>query len=494
MGGSVTPEYSVSLLDPFETGILAADETFFKDVSQFSALEQTAGDLSHTLAAGFLSSVLTELDEMVCRSYARRKDYTIQRHDCRSLISSVGDVTFQSTLFRKQDSGEYIYLTERLLHLPRNEHFTTVAEASVLAQSTVHSYQDAADRLAIGTQKVSRTAVMHKVHAIDAALHQDEEPEEEDKRQCPYLYIEADEDHIHRQEGGRDSTQRGSGNNCFTGKLIYLFEGKEEECSGRRRLIHPFYFGGLYPGSDNGTLWSEVEKYIEAHYDLDCLKHVYINGDGGSWIKAGKDYVYHALLAADKFHLMKYINSACRRAGDDADRYKGEFYKAIWKKRPEKVKNLLNKLERKYGQAKPVDDARTYFDNNWEAIQRAFHDKHALGCSAEGHVSSVLSDRMSSRPMGWSATGSDHMCKLRCYVRNYGRDKIIDLVRWRREKAFETQLLPTGTDGFVEEIPEKHFTKQQREVAAYEERIQATLDPYWTARKALAIREQIGNI
>lgn len=38
---------------------------------------------------------------------------------------------------------------------------------------------------------------------------------------------------------------------------------------------------------------------------------------------------------------------------------------------------------------------------------------------AEGHVSHVLSDRLSSCPMGWSQTGADRMSKLRCYERNH---------------------------------------------------------------------------
>lgn len=67
-------------------------------------------------------------------------------------------------------------------------------------------------------------------------------------------------------------------------------------------------------------------------------------------------------------------------------------------------------------------------------IKRAFHDKHVLGSSAEGYVSDVYSERMSSRAMGWSETGSDRMCKLRCFIRNYGGEKVIDLVNYRREQ------------------------------------------------------------
>ena len=94
-----------------------------------------------------------------------------------------------------------------------------------------------------------------------------------------------------------------------------------------------------------------------------------------------------------------------------------------------------------------------------------------LGCSAEGHVSSVFSERMSSRPMGWSETGSDRMCRLRCFIRNYGREKVIDLVSQR-----------------------KRYTEKQREVQRYAEALHGTLSGISTVRKNLAIREQIGNI
>lgn len=39
--------------------------------------------------------------------------------------------------------------------------------------------------------------------------------------------------------------------------------------------------------------------------------------------------------------------------------------------------------------------------------------KELHGCSAEGHISHIYSDRMSSRPMGWSTTNIDNMSKLR---------------------------------------------------------------------------------
>ena len=100
---------------------------------------------------------------------------------------------------------------------------------------------------------------------------------------------------------------------------------------------------------------------------------------------------------------------------------------------------------------------------------------------------------MSSRPMGWSEDGCDSMCRLRCYVRNHGRDKIIDLVKYRREMSM-IDLEATGTDGLIEKKQIKRkYTRDQLITAAYEERMRVILDGL-TVRKTLAIREQIGNI
>ena len=53
---------------------------------------------------------------------------------------------------------------------------------------------------------------------------------------------------------------------------------------------------------------------------------------------------------------------------------------------------------------------------------------------------------MSSRPMGWSEAGADAMCQLRCYVKDYGEEKILELVKYRRSHKQEEA---TGTEGGI---------------------------------------------
>src|SRR5699024_12296160 len=69
--------------------------------------------------------------------------------------------------------------------------------------------------------------------------------------------------------------------------------------------------------SSDLALRESVDAYIRQHYDQDVLKCVYINSDGGSWIRAAANYVGKSRLVADRFHLMKYINRVARYTLDE---------------------------------------------------------------------------------------------------------------------------------------------------------------------------------
>ncbi len=476
----------ITLIRDYVSGLLDAEDDFLEHLDTLDVLEQNVSELSQKMAADFIGLVLTNADQLIRESGKRKGEFVVQRERQRTLISSIGDIVFTHTLY-KDKSGKTRCLLDELIRLPDRERFTAVAEAKILNEAEVHSYQHAADSIRTGGQTITKETVMNKIHAIDKELPEMEEPPEE-KREREYLYIEADEDHIHRQKDGEEQ-------GCFLGKLIYLFEGKEEVCNGRRQLVRVHYFGGNYPGSErNAALWQEVEEYIREHYDQDVLKCVYINGDGAGWIRTGLDYVYKSKMVADRFHLMRYINRAARCTLDSEEETKGRFYKYIYKNNLTAAKRLLTQIQNHCdGSDRAVEECRTYLKDNWEYIQRAFHDKHVLGCSAEGHVSSVYSERMSSRPMGWSATGTDRMCKLRCFVRNYGREKVIDLVNYRREREMRT-LTATGTDDLIEEPARKEYTAHQHEMQRYAESMYTELVDKRSVRKILSIRTHLDGI
>jgi hypothetical protein len=101
------------------------------------------------------------------------------------------------------------------------------------------------------------------------------------------------------------------------------------------------------------------------------------------------------------------------------------------------------------------------------------HRNNIKGCSAEGHVSHVLSDRMSSRPMGWSRQGCDKMSQLRAYY--YNHESMLELVRLQKKEMPKA----AGTESDYKVISAAKMTVSERQTrndtGKYYDAIQANL-------------------
>lgn len=474
----------VALLEIFVKEILAAEENFLSNPKDFYGLETAVKSSAESFSAGFLGMVLTSMNDRLCKDGWRKLKYNICRHDQRTLLTTVGDVVFKSTYFQQREGEKkYHYLLEDILGLEAHERFSEAAETAILTEALRTSYEEAT-RAIPSRSEITKTTVMNKVHGIAEMIPLRSAPE---KKKCKYLFIEADEDHVSEQHG-----RWSKGNDGFISRLAYIYEYKQDKpkVKGRKELVNTYYFSGLYEGS-NGVkgFWEEIQQYIEQNYDSDELQHVFISGDGGAWIKSATAYVDRSLYCIDKYHMTKYINKAANQMLDEAELAKEKLYRYIYKKQRVRFKAYTEKMLESANNPDPILELQKYALGNWSAVIRSYHNKLLSGCSAEGHISHVLSDRLSSRPMGWSQTGADRMSKLRCYERNHGREKIINLVRYSREQR---KLKRTGTDDVVvekinmRELMNAHYDQSR----AYIDRIQATM-PGLTSKKTASIRMQL---
>lgn len=478
----------VSLLDVLLSSIFKAEENFFENPKDFHSLETAVKSSTDSFAAGFLSAILSELNQAIRDSRWRKDRYTVQRNDIRTLISSVGDLSFECTYYKdNRKNRSFTHLLENYVGLEKNERFTEGAEVALLSEALKTSYEEATNVLP-SKQKITKTTVMNKVHAIAKEI-----PDRiyDTPKKVPYLYIEADEDHIAEQHGrSTDSAM----NKSFISKLVYVYESKQEnpDILGRNELVNKYYFSGLYPGDEgNRQLWLRINSFIEKNYDTNTLKRVFISGDGAAWIKAGTNYVTASVFCADKYHLMKYVNAAAAQMLDEKEIAKNEIWHLLYSKSKDARRRFTaytDDMKRSAKSPERVEDLCKYVLANWAAVRRTLRNKLVNGCSAESHVSHVLSDRLSSRPMGWSQTGADRMSRLRCYDKNNGRAEIIQLVKYSRTQH---KLAATGTEDAItykinlHDVVAEHYDQ----AASYVERLQTHI-PYGTARKILSIRER----
>lgn len=80
------------------------------------------------------------------------------------------------------------------------------------------------------------------------------------------------------------------------------------------------------------------------------------------------------------------------------------------------------------------------------------------GCSAEGHISHVYSDRMSSRSRTWCDDGIDKMSRLRVFVSNGGKiyEELI------KKKKINTKLKK------YDKIIQRHIKQDVEETSHYD--------------------------
>lgn len=436
-----------SILHFNETGIRKIENGLKKFMEHPEDLDTFADTVLEALLSfglDILKESIEDADEMIRNAPGRKEKWNINRREKTQLLCRLGNIVYKRTLFQNKKDGSYRYLLDDIMKLKGHERMTPGAEAALINEAIDSSYRKGGEHVSL-TDFVSKQTVKNKLHDL---IIKEELEQRKEKKKVDVLYIDADEDHISEQlleETADGKKHPVSGNSTIIGKMIYLYEGceKENAKSKRNRLVGKHYFGGVYEGKNNEKLWKKVADYIEAVYDTEELKKVYINGDGAEWIKAGENFIEKSIFVLDRYHLMKYINQSTAHMREKQAEEKSKIYKAIKGKHRKSLAEIFERLREEAeseAKKKAISDSERYILNNWRGITVQIGNEEIKGCSAEGHVSHVYSARMSSRPMGWGRHGADQMCKLRCYKANGGN--ILELVRKQRElKPCETDVI-----------------------------------------------------
>lgn len=355
------------------------------------------------LGRQIITQVAEAADRRLVEQPTERSGWVVgRRDDKKELLTTFGPVTYHRTYFRHKNTRQYRYLVDEMLGVSAHQRIDTALKAQLAAQATHTSYRKSGSWSQQAGWHVSGQSVMH---AVRAAHTDGKVVAPKKKRNVQYLFIEADEDHVASQEG-----------TAWQPRLVYVHEGIIEK-SKRRELRNPRYFGGLYI-KDSESLWNQVWHYLDETYELEDVAAILVSGDGASWIKHACEYIPGSVFLLDRYHAHKYVVAA---TGQNMS-LQGRLWHALNAGERSQLKKVLDEAESHAETAarqRAVEEARCYFASNWGGIQawKAFKGVWP-GCSAEGHVSHIYSDRLSSRPMAWAQTGVDQMARLRVLQAN----------------------------------------------------------------------------
>lgn len=373
-------------------------------------------DMLDEVGTMLVKEALEETDECIRNSSDRKSKWYIERRNESKTLSTIfGDVVYNRTYYKNKSTGEYAYLCDEIYGIEPHERMDISLKAAIVTKSKDLSYTKSIKEFNTGIY--SRSTVMNKIREMGAIENNFLSSKFENK-DIKEVFVEADEDHVATQHNGNKMV-----------KIVYVHEGKRKVSKNRYELINPRYFTAL--SGANEDLWLEVTNYICKSYNIDTVDKVYICGDGAKWIKEGVNWIPKSIFVLDYFHLSKYIKKATAHM-EYTSKYMWQYLKLNMKKDVNALFNAIIENTSEPSKKESVITAKKYIMNNWEAIQRLLENKK-LGCSAEGHVSHILSDRLSSRPMGWSLDGADQMARLRCFTQNGGN--VYDYMKYKKLKS-----------------------------------------------------------
>lgn len=335
----------------------------------------------------------------------RKENFSSLEKDDRTLISIFGELNFKRRYYQDKETKERIYLLDQFLKLESGERILSNVKERMVEEARETSYKRAGAKASYGAE-ISKQTVKNEINKLK--FQTEIERENKNKKKVKKLYIIADEDHVHLQKGGHEEP-----------RLIVVYDsivtiGKRVELKNKK------HFGGIYKNKID-DLWEEVVTYIENTYDTEYLEKVYISGDGASWIKTGLEWIIKSVYVLDEFHMKKAVNGIVGKITktnkEEKEQQKKDLRTSLRRLNFVKFKEQCYEIlaeEMENTTRKRKEDLMNYILNNVEGIKNLYRNKKYLhGCSAEGHISHIYSDRMSSRPMGWSILNIDNMSRLR---------------------------------------------------------------------------------
>lgn len=378
----------------------------FDSFEQFEDLVQNMRENTDQLGLDMISTYMEALDEEIKESTERKKDWTVERfNDRNGILTEMGMLHYNRRYYSSKTGDGYSYLVDECMGITSHQRIDIGLKDKFVKTATDISYEKTTQ--SVGREKVSRQTVKKAIHDFEPELIKHvvlpDSPEEKEKIQ--YLYIDADEDHLSVLNKERAEQ-----------KLVYVYEGKTyNDKEDKMELLNPYYITGT-----SGTkLFREAYEYIKNNYDFNEIKKIYIQGDGANWIKGGTNIIPNSCYVLDKYHMMKQTKKC---VGTDGE-LRARLWDSLMEADIEELDVVMNEVLDGAEEEKHKDIVKNfrYFYERFDGI-KIYSDpnERLVGCSAEGHVSHILSHRLSSRPLTWSERGSDNMAKLRVCIKNGG--------------------------------------------------------------------------
>lgn len=352
-----------------------------------------------------------EIDTQYKWSDERLKKYTINKSNVnRTITTIVGDLTFKRTYYISKLDNSYHFYVDEIFDLPKYDHYDPVIKAIAIDKAfSTNQIQAGKDTGEIMTAiskliSVDRSKFHISRQSINNWIKEWNNPEYvyEQTETPENLYVMGDEKYLGCQDLDND----------IMTKCMVAFEDIKSVGKNRNKLINRTVYStySTHP-------WEEFINVLSQKYDFSKINNIILLGDGGNWIKSGKDelkvesnnIISYRLC---KFHFKQAINHI---TSDDSERK--NLLNIFNNKSKKEFINEVNKIiEKNKNREEIINKKLNYILNNYKAIKDM--NNSDVGSSMESHISHCIANLFASRPKGYSSKNIKKYLQINDYKNN----------------------------------------------------------------------------
>lgn len=355
------------------------------------------------IARNSLVSIIETLDKSFKNTNQRKRTYDIKSYHSRTIMTIFGEITFNRYFYNSKLNGKNFCYIDRLLGLHKYDYFDPYIKALIIEYAANNSYPKVAhyinnligNRVKIDSSfsLISRQTVRNIILSSNLSYPDIIELDTPDS-----LFVIADEKWIHTQNNN---------NQDVMSKSIVLFEG-----INNKKLVNKMCFTSLDNSFVNNCL-----DYIYQVYDTNNIKHIFLMGDGASWIKSLTNELYinssvKVIYSLDKFHFKQALHHITlnKKLEDTLANY------ILSNNRKDFIK-CCDELKLSFPHRSDIiESKKIYILNNFNAINSLY--KYNLSCPMESQISHNIADLFTSRPKAYSINTINKLLELRLLYKN----------------------------------------------------------------------------
>ena len=141
------------------------EDSFMREPQKFAEYVHGLTKELHNLGLRMIQESLEEMNTMLRNSQKRLQHWIVESHDTKQLITTLGTVTFEKTLFTNRETGQSEYLLDRIVNLEKHERISEDALARMLKEAVQTSYRRGGEETSL-TTNVQKQTVKDKIHVL----------------------------------------------------------------------------------------------------------------------------------------------------------------------------------------------------------------------------------------------------------------------------------------------------------------------------------------